>query len=434
MNNLSDIWNKVLEMMESKFSMATINTWFTDAKLVEFADDTMIVTTPHQMKKDIITAKYLTTVQDILEELFSSHIDVMLMTPEELHNYYQEKEQSKDFASDEHTFENFIVGSSNKFAHAAAFAVADNPAMIYNPLFIHGPSGLGKTHLLHAIARRIKQDHPEYKITYISAEDFTNDLIGSISEGKTNEFRQKYRSSDLLLVDDVQFIAGKTSTQEEFFHTFNTLHDAHKQIVLTSDRPPKELTKLEERLRTRFESGLIADISFPDFETRCAIVKAKAKNLSLDLSYDIIELIAQKITQSVRQLEGVVKKINALHTLMGMPLRQSTAESAIEDVFKEHPGLNPTPEYIIEETSKFYNIPVAEIKGNRRTTDIIQARQVAMYISRSITSMSLPEIGARFGGKDHTTVMHALNKMEEKLRSSPSLQQDVNTLIRTIKG
>ena len=258
-------------------------------------------------------------------------------------------------------------------------------------------------------------------------------MINAISDRNTAEFRAKYRQVDLLLVDDIQFIAGKDSTQEEFFHTFNALHEARHQIVLTSDRTPKEINKLEDRLKTRFEWGLLADISPPDYETRSAIIISKANHLGIQISSEVVDFIAGKITNNVRQLEGVVKKMMALNAFMGLPLDIGTAERAIEDIFREHPGLNPTPEYIISEASRFYGIPVVDITSSKRGQDIMLARQIAVYLVRRLTKLSLPEIGVKFGGRDHTTVMHSLNKIEDLMKSSPETKANVDSLIKNIR-
>ena len=432
METIQDIWNMTLSMMEQHFTHTTVSTWFDDASIAEFDGETMLILTPHQMKRDIIVNKYLPTLREVLHELFSSDITVQILTPEEFAKARRAEEtQSNEY---EHTFSNFVVGNSNKFAHAAAVAVAKKPGSAYNPLFIYGPSGLGKTHLLNAIAGELKQTHPDYKITYVTGEIFTNEIIDAISKKTTQEFRQKYRPSDLLLVDDVQFIAGKESTQEEFFHTFNALYNDHKQIVLTSDRTPKEISKLEDRLKTRFESGLLADISPPDYETRSAIVLAKAQKLGISLDSTVVDFIANKITSNIRQLEGVAKKMKALSELMGLPLNIDTAQRAIEDIFRENPGLNPTAEYIISEVSRFYDIPTPDILGSKRGQNIMVARQVATYLVRKLTKLSLPEIGQKFGGRDHTTILHSINKMEEQYKNDETLKQNIDQLIKSIRN
>ena len=425
----NDIWKMVLELLQKDLTQVTIDAWFSDLTAVEFQNDRFVLHTPDSFKQEIIEARYLDNIKSALHELFSADIDVVITTGEFINNN-QKKEKN---AEDEYTFKQFIVGSSNKFAHAAATAVANNPGRSYNPLFIYGQSGLGKTHLLYAIASAVRGTYPNDRIIYIKGEDFTNELINSIQTARVQEFRDKYRSSDVLLVDDVQFIAGKDSTQEEFFHTFNTLYESKKQIVLTSDRPPKEINLLEDRLKTRFEWGLISDIQPPDYETRIAIIRLKAESLGIELSSEINDYIATTITANVRQLEGTVKKIKALHELMGREIDKSLAEEAITDIFKENPGMKPTPEIILQEVSNFYTIPVEKLRGSGRSRDMVQPRQVAMYLVRKLTDYSLPEIGKVFS-RDHTTVLHSINKVEEYLKTTTEMENIIKTLIANIRN
>ena len=428
MNTPADIWKMVLSLLEQKVQPVTLAAWFNDLTALEFKDDMLLLHTPDKFKKEIIDQRYLSMIRDCLKELFSANIDVIITTGD-----VPVPTTHSDYPEDEYTFEQFIVGSSNKFAHAAATAVANNPAKNYNPLFIYGQSGLGKTHLLYAISSVIRRNHPSYRIVYIKGEDFTNELINSIGEGQMQEFRDKYRLADLLLVDDVQFIAGKDRTQEEFFHTFNTLYQAHKQIVLTSDRPPKEIHTLEDRLQTRFEWGLLADIQPPDYETRMAIIRVKADSLGLEIPDEITDYIAKTITSNVRQLEGTVKKIKALHDLMERDIDLELAKEAIADIFKENPGLNPTPEMIIREVSRYYCIPVEKLRGSGRSKDMVLPRQVAMYLVREMTDYSLPEIGKVFS-RDHTTVLHSINKIENYLKETSEMDNIIKTLKANIRG
>ena len=425
----NDIWKMVRELLQKDLTQVTMDAWFSDLTAVEFQNDRFVLHTPDSFKQEIIEARYLDNIKSALHELFSADIDVVITTGEFINNN-QKKEKN---AEDEYTFKQFIVGSSNKFAHAAATAVANNPGRSYNHLFIYGQSGLGKTHLLYAIASAVRGTYPNDRIIYIKGEDFTNELINSIQTARVQEFRDKYRSSDVLLVDDVQFIAGKDSTQEEFFHTFNTLYESKKQIVLTSDRPPKEINLLEDRLKTRFEWGLIADIQPPDYETRIAIIRLKAESLGIELSSEINDYIATTITANVRQLEGTVKKIKALHELMGREIDKSLAEEAITDIFKENPGMKPTPEIILQEVSNFYTIPVEKLRGSGRSRDMVQPRQVAMYLVRKLTDYSLPEIGKVFS-RDHTTVLHSINKVEEYLKTTTEMENIIKTLIANIRN
>ena len=428
MNTPADIWKMVLSLLEQKVQPVTLAAWFNDLTALEFKDDTLLLHTPDKFKKEIIDQRYLTMIRDSLRELFSTDIDVIITTGD-----VPVPTTRSDYPEDEYTFEQFIVGSSNKFAHAAATAVANNPAKNYNPLFIYGQSGLGKTHLLYAISSVIRRNHPSYRIVYIKGEDFTNELINSIGEGQMQEFRDKYRLADLLLVDDVQFIAGKDRTQEEFFHTFNTLYQAHKQIVLTSDRPPKEIHTLEDRLQTRFEWGLLADIQPPDYETRMAIIRVKADSLGMEIPDEVTDYIANTITSNVRQLEGTVKKIKALHDLMERDIDIALAKEAVADIFKENPGLNPTPEMIIREVSRYYCIPVEKLRGSGRSKDMVLPRQIAMYLVREMTDYSLPEIGKVFS-RDHTTVLHSINKIENYLKETSEMDNIIKTLKANIRG
>lgn len=434
MRTYADIWNSILSLISSKKLMTPValTTWFDDAVLQEFDGDRAVIMTTHEMKKDIIVRKYKNLLADAFRELFSSDIEIVVMTPEEYEVHSRKKQVREEIPEEEFSFSTFVVGASNKFAHAAALAVAKNPAQTYNPLFIYGPSGLGKTHLLGAIAGEFKRTWPNRVPMYITSEDFTNDLISSISRNRMQEFRDKYRKIDLLLVDDIQFIAGKDSTMEEFFHTFNALDKEHKQIVLTSDRTPKEIPRLEERLVSRFEMGLLADISPPDYEMRCAIVLAKAKHLHVELPAEVVDFIAKKITNNVRQLEGTVKKMMALNVFMGAPINLETAEKAIEDIFRENPGLNPTPAYIISQVSSFFGIPEKEILGQKRDADTMVARHTAIYLVRVMTGLSLQGIGDAFG-RDHKTVRSSLARMEDMIETNPSFKTTVNNLMKTIR-
>ena len=314
------------------------------------------------------------------------------------------------------SFENFVVGPSNRFAHGAAFAVSSNPGQVYNPLFIYGPPGVGKTHLLYAIANGIRKSNPEANIVYIKGDQFTNELIEAIKGGKNLEFRSKYREADLFLVDDIQFIAGKDSTQEEFFHTFNKLYEEHKQIVLTSDRKPSDMLTLQERLQSRFQWGLIADINPPDYETRMAIIKNKATSLGLDLSDEVCNYIAINVTNNVRQIEGTVKKIMAYRDLNNMPLDLPNISRAIDDMFKNEGNALPTPNLIISQVCKFYSIDESVLRSTLRNKGTTEARQMAIYLVRKLTNLSLPEIGQEFN-RDHATVLYSIRKVETGIQS-----------------
>lgn len=418
------IWAKVIGHMEQLLTPAVVSTWFDDTEVLELTEQKLVLFTPSSYRKDMILSRCSVYIQEALKDLFSLTPALIVLDDTEISSYRAGKKKPEFIEfNPQFTFANFIVGSSNKFAHAAAFAVAERPAERYNPLFIYGPSGVGKTHLLYAIASEIHKSHPDYNIVYIKGDEFTNELITSLREGKNNEFRNKYRGADLFLVDDIQFIAGKDSTQEEFFHTFNNLYESHKQIVLTSDRPPHEMVRLEDRLLTRFEWGLIADIQPPDYETRMAIIKNKANSLGLDLPDDVCNYIAENITNNVRQIEGTVKKIMAFRELNDMPMDVPNVSRAIKDMFKGKAENLPTPALIINEVCLFYGIEDQVLRSTLKNKNTAEARQVAMYLIRTMTNLSLPEIGREFA-RDHTTVMHGLKKVEQALQNSSSPLSD----------
>ena len=435
MNSAADIWSKVLSLMEADMTATTIHTWFDDTVAVSLNEDKFILHTPSEFKRDIILSRYLPPIQKALHELFSADFQVVVLGDEELAQLQKAKQPKEDGflpGTEEYTFDRFVVGSSNKFAHAAARAVADHPAQNYNPLFIYGESGLGKTHLLYAIAHKIHQNHPEYRIVYIKGDSFTNELIQAIREGRNPEFREKYRSADVFLMDDVQFIAGRESTQEEMFHTFNTLYEAGRQIVFTADRPPKEMLRLDDRLRTRFEWGLPVDIQPPDYETRVAIIKNKAIRRGMNLPDPVLQYIAENITSNVRQIEGTVNKILAFQELMGESVDVDTVTRAVRDMFKDKADFLPSPEIIIDEVGKFYGIDPDAIRGQGRTKDTALARQIAMYQIRRMTNLSLKEIGKEFDNRDHTTVMHSIDRIEKLTKQSPEVAEvikDINANI-----
>ena len=423
----NNILEMALERLERDFPPSSLSAWFDDATVVSFADNRLILHSPVQFKKEFIEKKFIDPLQNALAELTGDPITVVVVTGE----YSAPQTSSSPY--DDYTFERFIVGSSNKFAHAAALAVAQRPAAENNPLFIYGNSGLGKTHLMYAIANVLRRTHPEFRIIYVKGEDFTNELITAIQEGNVQAFRNKYRMVDLLLLDDVQFIAGKERTQEEFFHTFNALYEAKKQIVLTSDRPPKELNTLEDRMKTRFEWGLLADIQPPDFETRIAILREKSTKMDVSLPDDVSTYIAQNIQANIRQLEGAVKKIKAMHELMGERITVNLAENAIDALRIENPGLNPTPERIMEAVANYFYIPVEQMISQNRSKDVAYPRQMAMYMIRQELEYSFPDI-AKIFKRDHTTVMHACNKIEEERKGSRETEEVIKKLHNNIRG
>ena len=417
------VWAKILGYMEERLGSVTVSAWLDDAEVVELNDSHLIVYSPSDFRRDIIRRRCTDYIQDALKEIFNSDARLLVFGDEERDSFRNKhKTSSMDF-NPQFTFDNYVVGPSNRFAHSAAIAVSKTPGQVYNPLFIYGPPGVGKTHLLYAIANGIRRDNPNANVVYIKGDQFTNELIAAIQNGKNVEFRSKYREADLFLIDDVQFIAGKESTQEEFFHTFNKLYEEHKQIVMTSDRKPSDMLTLEDRLKTRFEWGLLADVQPPDYETRMAIIKNKAKSLGLQLGDDVCNYIAINVTNNVRQIEGTVKKILAYRDLNNMPLDLPNVSRAIDDMFKSEGNALPTPGLIISQVCKFYNLEEAVIRGTQKNKGTAEARQIAMYMIRKLTNLSLPDIGKEFG-RDHSTVLYAIRKVEVALKNGDKETRD----------
>ena len=435
MNSLNDIWASVMEILSGELTQTAVNTWFSDCTPVEIGDNTLVLHTSSDFKRSIIKSRFEETICAALYELFSCPFELVVLAGEdELQEYREKKPSSEDMPEmDGYTFDRFVVGPSNKFAHAAAIAVAQNPGKIYNPLFIYGNSGLGKTHLLLSIGQAIRQSTPAANIAYVKAEDFVNQMIRSIQSGATEAFRQKYRNADLLLMDDIQFIAGKESTQEEFFHTFNCLYEAGKQIVITSDRPPLEMVKLDDRLRTRFEGGLLADVQPPDVETRMAIIRNKAAQFGMMLSDDVVKYIAENITSNVRQLEGVVKRLTAYRDILDDTITVDSVKRAIKDVIRTGTYI-PTPEVIIEETARYYQLTGDDLRGQRRSKNTAMARQVSMYLMRNLTNLSLQDIGSEYGDRNHSTVLSSIRKVEDLLKSNPDMAGTVRDITSNINS
>ena len=418
------VWAKILGHLEATLGTVIVSNSFDDAEVVELNEEQLILYSPSEFRVEVIRRRYAKIIEDALKEIFDSNAKVIVFGDAEM-KAYKEKDSvpaAMDF-NPQFSFENFVVGPSNRFAHSAAIAVSNTPGQVYNPLFIYGPPGVGKTHLLYAIANGIRKHNPGANIVYIKGDQFTNELIAAIQTGKNIEFRSKYREADLFLIDDVQFIAGKEATQEEFFHTFNKLYEEHKQIVMTSDRKPSDMAALEDRLRTRFEWGLLADIQPPDYETRMAILRNKAKSLGLNLSDDVCNYIAINVTNNVRQIEGTVKKIMAYRDLNNMPLDLPNISRAIDDMFKSEGNALPTPSLIISQVCKFYSIDEAVLRGSLKNKGTAEARQIAIYLIRKLTNLSLPDIGKEFG-RDHSTILYAIRKVEMELKKGNNILQD----------
>jgi len=412
-NHAAEVWPKVLALMEGegngKLSSTTINAWFDDTQAVSLDENTFSLYTPNSFKRDLIMSRYLSNIQAALRELFSSPFEVKVFCGKEWNP--EEGTASDAFlpGTEEYTFEKFVVGSSNKFAYTAAKAAAEKPGSRgYNPLFIYGSSGLGKTHLLYAIAHAVHNHSPSSQIVYIKGEKFSNDLIEAIQSHQNQNFRDKYRYVDVLLMDDVQFLAGKDFGQEELFHTFNSLYEAGNQIVFTSDRPPEEMQRLDDRLKTRFTWGLLVDVQPPDYETRVAIIKNKSIRQGMNLPDPVLRYIADNITSNVRQIEGTLNKLLAFHELMGEDVNVDTVTRAVRDIFKEKSDFLPSVDDIIEEVAKFYDVEANDIKGKSQNKDIVLPRQVAMYEIRRITNLSLNDIGIEFQ-RHHTQFSTPLN-------------------------
>ncbi|MCI8828269.1 MAG: chromosomal replication initiator protein DnaA [Ruminiclostridium sp.] len=438
MNPAIGVWEKILDMLRNHLTETAVNTWFSEVEPVALEETRFVLYIPSPIIQNIVQNRYVPDIQKALYELFASEMDVLILG-EGQREKYTHKDSSSRFlpGTEDYTFERFVVGSSNKFAHAAALAVSQKPGESYNPLFIHGESGLGKTHLLYAIAHAIHNAHPDYRIVYIRGDAFTNELIRAIQKGKNQEFRNKYRSADVFLMDDVQFIAGRDSTQEEMFHTFNTLFEEKKQIVFTADRPPKEMLRLEDRLKTRFEWGLLADIQPPDYETRMAIIKNKSIRMGVELPEEVLQYVAENITANVRQIEGTVNKILAYRDLLDSKVDATSVTRAVRDMLKDTTDILPTPDVIIDEVSKFFNMTETALRGQARAKDTTFPRHIAMYLIREMTKLSLTDIGKEFQGRDHSTVINSIRRVEKKCKEDPATAEiikDIRTNINDRYG
>ena len=435
MDSLEDIWQQILAVVAKDITPTAYNTWFSDCTAVDITDRKLVIHTTSDFKRGIISGRFSEIIRGVLYDLFSCEFDLDILAGDELLEYEKSanKKPSPYPEMEGYTFDNFVVGPSNKFAHAASIAVANSPGKVYNPLFIYGNSGLGKTHLLLAIGEKILRDHPDFRIAYLKGDDFTNELVHSIQTGTSEEFRNKYRNMDLLLMDDIQFIAGKRSTQEETFHTFNSIYEAGHQIVMTADRPPMDMAQLDDRLRTRIEGGLMADVQPPDIETRTAIILNKSAALGLSLPTEVVEYIAENITSNVRQIEGVVKRLTAYKEIMNDSINISSVKRAIKDVIRVGSYI-PTPEVIIEETARYYSLQPQDLKGQRRSKNTAMARQVSMYLMRNLPNLSLVDIGGQYEGRNHSTVLSSIRKIEDMIKTDPEVSATVRDISANINS
>ena len=439
---LQDLWDKTLNIIKNGITEVSFNTWIKSITPLSLENNTIKLSVPNDLTRGVLNNKYKDQIIRTLKIITSKKYNIEFLVSEEEALTLDEsndtkktskiKKESINMLNPKYTFDSFVVGNSNRFAHAASLAVAESPAKAYNPLFIYGGVGLGKTHLMHAIGHYILKSNPSSKVVYVSSEKFTNELVNSIKDDKNVEFRNKYRNIDVLLIDDIQFIAGKERTQEEFFHTFNSLYEANKQIILSSDRPPKEISTLEDRLISRFEWGLIADIQAPDFETRIAILKKKADVEKLKIPNEVMVYIATKIKSNIRELEGALIRIVAFSSLTNKEISIDLAVEALKDIISNKQSKQVTIELIQEVVANYYNLRMDDFKSSRRTRNVAFPRQIAMYLSRKLTDMSLPKIGEEFDGRDHTTVIHAYEKISGNLKVDESLQNALNELTKRI--
>lgn len=453
MNLILDKWNDILEHIrkEHELSDVSFETWLLPLKIHSIQDHTIRIIVPVDQMVTYLNSKFKIPIYVAVAEFTGEKYEIEFITEEEAKLLDQKKEKpapspaprklppagfnpENSSINTKYTFNTFVVGNNNKFAHAASLAVAETPGIVYNPLFLHGGVGLGKTHLMHAIANHILSINPDMKVLYVTSEYFTNELIETLRAGDPTgmtKFREKYRNIDVLLIDDVQFIIGKESTQEEFFHTFNSLHNANKQIIISSDRPPKDIETLEERLRTRFECGLIADISSPDFETRMAILRKKEELEGYEIDNDIITYIATNVKSNIRELEGAFNRLIALSTLEKRPIDMTLAEEAIKDIISPGESRKVTPELIIEIVAEHFHVRPEDFKSKKRTAEIVYPRQIAMYLCQD-HGTSLKRIGELLGGRDHTTVMHGVEKISNEMKTNDSTFHLIQTLRKKI--
>ncbi|AEF92906.1 Chromosomal replication initiator protein dnaA [Desulfotomaculum nigrificans CO-1-SRB] len=438
-SNIQAMWDQVLVLLEKQVNKHSFDTWLAKCKPVAFYDNTIIIEVPDHFSKGWLADRYAPIIKQAYEVIAHQEVSLQfILAGQELEQPNKAREKAQDetyinILNPRYTFDTFVIGNSNRFAHAASLAVAESPAKAYNPLFIYGGVGLGKTHLMHAIGHYILQNNPGLKVAYCTSEKFTNELINAIRDDQTEEFRNKYRSMDILLIDDIQFLEKKERTQEEFFHTFNTLYEANKQIIISSDRPPKEIATLEDRLRSRFEWGLITDIQSPDYETRVAILRKKAQLEGLsNIPDETIAFIADKIQSNIRELEGALIRVTAFSNLEKREATPALAAEVLKDVISPSKPKVITVPLIMQTVADFYGIRLEDLKAKKRTRSVAFPRQVAMYLTRELMDLSLPKIGEEFGGRDHTTVLHACDKIVADLASDPVLQETIKELRKRI--
>ena len=428
---INELNTKTKELLKTEVTGISYSTWISNIEIFSVDETTITIMAQNIVHKNMLESRYLSLLKNTFSFITHKNYDVKIICEEDMPKdeapVIPNNTSNSSNLNSKYTFNSFVVGNNNSFAHAAALAVAEAPATAYNPLFLYGGVGLGKTHLMHAIGNEILKNNKNANVLYVSSEKFTNQFINAIKDNKNEIFRNKYRNIDVLLIDDIQFIAGKERIQEEFFHTFNTLHDDGKQIIISSDRPPKDIQPLEERLRTRFEWGLIADISNPDYETRMAILKKKAQLDNIIIDDDILVNIATHIYTNIRELEGALNKLIAYSTLSNSPITIELSNKAISDVVSHHNKVLSI-EYIQEVCAKYFNVTVEDLKGSRRSADIAFARQVAMYFCRDIANLSTPKIGLAFGKRDHSTVMHGCNKIANEIKENTNTKLIVETV------
>lgn len=430
MESIEQCFEAVLAYCKTKVVETTYNVFLKNITILSLKNGVATLCVGSRFQRDVVSERYIPVLKEGFEHALGFPVDVDVVTSEDV---AIPAENAVALGERTFTFDSFIVGSNNRFAYAAAQAVAQRPAQTNNPLFIYGSSGLGKTHLLLAIKNEIQKRFPGFKIAYVDGEEFTNELINAIQHSNTAQFHENYRTVDVLLVDDIQFIAGKVQTQEEFFHTFEALYKAAKQIVLTSDRPPKEIQALEERMRSRFESGLLADISAPDFETKVAILKSKADALNFELPDEVAKYIANHIKSNIRQLEGTVKKLNAYRLMDGVSPSIGLAENAIKDILSEQQPIPVTVNRIIEEVGRTYNISAEDLRSTKQDADISRARHIAMYIIREVTGLTLDKIGEEFSGRHYATVVYANKKVEDLIKKDHTVRLTIDDIIKNCK-